>query len=78
MITDALANRINGLKALLLDMDGTLYVGARAMTGAQAFIEALKMRQILIWCSQITRHERKRSTNKDSQRWACPQRLTKF
>ena len=27
-------------------MDGTLYVGARAMTGAQAFIEALKTSQI--------------------------------
>ena len=46
MITDAIANRISGLKALLLDMDGTLYVGDRAMTGAPAFIAALKAKQI--------------------------------
>ena len=43
-LEDTLRQRLAGIRAFFLDMDGTLYVGDTAVDGAVAFIAALRAR----------------------------------
>ena len=43
-VNHTLRDRLTGIQGFLIDMDGTLYVGAEAMTGAVEFIAAIRKR----------------------------------
>lgn len=63
--------KLSEIKCLLLDMDGTVYLGDRPIGGVGRTLSALRERGIRLIFSPTIRAKRRICTGKSSPAWGC-------